>query len=56
MSTENLAHALRTPLSVIQSTSEALIAGGQTPEVQEGLETIINQVERMSEIVRDLAH
>jgi len=54
-STHELAHALRNHLSIIQSTSEALLAHAPDQETRDGLGAIIREVENMSALVRDIS-
>jgi signal transduction histidine kinase len=54
-SLSDIAHDLRTPLSVIHSTSEALLIDDPAPEVRDALTIIIAQVGRLSELIGELS-
>lgn len=45
---------MRSPLSIIQMTAETMMEGA-SPEQLEGLETILSQVQKISELTREIA-
>lgn len=50
----NLAHQLGTPLNVIRGRAEHLLRREQNPKTIQGLETIINQIDKITETVKVL--
>lgn len=54
-SLRDIAHDLRTPLSIIQLTAETLIASEKEEETKEGLHLIQQQVARITALANDLS-
>jgi two-component system phosphate regulon sensor histidine kinase PhoR len=50
----NVAHELRTPLSIIKTSSEVALMGSPPPELSAAFEEIIGETGRMSEVINNL--